>query len=175
MFVIGDLGGWAAVRSSRAVRLGLAAGVLFALLGPGRVSLASTVPGRLAIERPWCLSAAAAANAAGYLVVDNKTYISDRLTAITSPAAQRVSIHQSRVAKGLATMVALDGVEIPARTAVTFAPGGLHLMLEAVRRPFVVGERVPVILWFKVAGPIRANLVVTLRPPGSAAAPSMRM
>jgi copper(I)-binding protein len=128
----------------------------------------------LSIQTPWCLAARPGANAAGYLVIDNKGFSPDRLTAITSAAAQRVSIHESRVTGGVATMTSLDGVGIPARTAVTFGPGGLHLMLEMLRRPLSVGERVPITLWFKVAGPVRTSLVIMLHPPISARS-SMRM
>ena len=151
-----------------------AACIVGALVWAAKAALA-TPSGLLAIETPWCLPAGAAANAAGYLVIDNKGYTSDRLTAITSEVAQRVSIHESRVTAGLATMSVLGSIEIPARTNVTFAPGGLHLMLEALRRPFKVGERVPVTLWFKVHGPIRASLIVVLRPPGSQRSSTMRM
>jgi copper(I)-binding protein len=129
----------------------------------------------LAIRTPWCLAARPSANAAGYLVVENKGFTPDRLTAVTSPAARRVSIHESRVTGALATMTMLGSVEIPARTAVTFAPGGLHLMFESLRRPLNIGDRVPVTLWFKHSGPVRARLVVMLRPPVSASASPMRM
>jgi copper(I)-binding protein len=149
-------------------------GALACLLG---VALAPVAPstGVLAIHAPWCLATGPSANAAGYLVIDNRGYTPDRLTAITSPAARRVSIHQSRVNGGLATMTLLASIELPARTVVTFAPGGLHLMLEALRRPLTVGERVPVTLWFKVSGPVRTSLVVMLRPPVAAPSPTMRM
>jgi len=130
--------------------------------------------GLLAVEAPWCLPARPAANAAGYLVIDNGSDKPDRLIEITSPVARSVSIHESRVVGGLATMTALGGVAIPARTMVRFEPGGLHLMLETLRRPLSVGERVPVTLWFAVAGKVHASLRVVLRPRLSAS-PTMRM
>jgi hypothetical protein len=48
--------------------------------------------------RPGALApgGASAANADGYLLVENKGDRPDRLAAITSPLAQRVSIHESR-------------------------------------------------------------------------------
>ena len=145
-------------------------GALVCLLSAAPASLAAS-GGMLTIEAPWCLSAQPAANAAGYLVIVNKGDIPDRLTEISSPVAQSVSIHESRVAGGLATMTALGDLVIPARTSVRFAPGSLHFMLETLRRPLKVGERVPITLWFKVAGRIRANLLVVFRPPTSASLP----
>ncbi len=152
----------------------LVLGVLTCLLGAAPASAAPS-RGRLAVHAPWCLATGPSANAAGYLVIDNKGDAPDRLTTITSPAARRVSIHQSRITGGLATMTSLESIPIPARTVVTFAPGGLHLMLETLRRPLKVGERVPVTLWFKLAGPVRTSLVVMLRPPVSAPSSPMRM
>lgn len=154
--------------------LAFVVGTLACLWGGAPVSLAASA-GSLNIRNPWWLAAGPTANAAGYLVIENRDYTPDRLLAITSNAAQRVSIHESRVTGGLATMISLRSVEIPARTSITFAPGGRHLMLEVLRRPLSVGGRVPVTLWFKVAGPVRTRLVVVLRPPVGAPASSMRM
>ena len=147
---------------------------LACLSGPMHASLASAIDG-ISIQNPWCLSAGQAANGAGYLAVENKGSTPDRLMAITSPAAQHVSIHRSGLTAGMSTMIALAGVDIPARSTVTFAPGGLHLMLEALHRPISVGERVPLTLWFRVAGPRRTSLVVRLRPPVPLGPSSMRM
>jgi copper(I)-binding protein len=132
---------------------------------PGLVhALPASWRASLSVKAPWCLAARPSVNVAGYLVIYNKGYAPDRLTAITSPVAQRVSMHESKVAGGFATMTNLRSVEIPARTTVTFAPGGLHIMLEALRRPLAVGDRVPITLWFNVSGPVRTNLVVMMRP-----------
>jgi copper(I)-binding protein len=131
--------------------------------------------GSLAIEAPWCLTARPGTNAAGYLVIDNKSDAPDRLTSVTSPVAQHVSIHESRVTGGVATMALRNYVEIPGRSVISFASPGLHLMFEVLRRPLSVGERIPVTLWFRSGGPVHVDMVVTLRPLRSLPPAPMRM
>jgi copper(I)-binding protein len=148
----------------RARRTALLVGALACLANIGQTSFAAS-RSPLAAERPWCLAARPPATVAGYLAIHNTGHVSDRLTAITSPDARRVSIHQSSVVGGVASMKTLNSVEIPARATIVFAPGGLHLMFDKLRRPLDVGDRVSVTLWFKDAGPVHTHLVVLLRPP----------
>jgi copper(I)-binding protein len=42
---------------------------------------------------------------------------------------------------------------------VTFAPGGLHLMLTGVKAPIAEGARVPIVLEFEKAGKVTAVFV----------------
>jgi hypothetical protein len=60
------------------------------------------------------------------------------------------------------------GVEIPAGGAVTFEPGGLHLMFMEITAPFKDAETVPVTLTFEQGGAVEAAL--TVRKPDAAAA-----
>jgi copper(I)-binding protein len=61
----------------------------------------------------------------------------------------------------------------PGATA-TFAPGGLHLMLESLRKPVKIGDRVPVVLTFDRTGSMR--VVFDVRADAAApAAGGMRM
>ena len=45
-----------------------------------------------------------------------------------------------------------DGVVVPARSTVTFAPQGLHIMLMGLQTPLVVGENFTITLDFATAG-----------------------
>jgi len=56
----------------------------------------------------------------------------DRIIGLTSPQADRVEMHNSVTsADGMASMVRLDSVDLPAGETVTFGPGGLHVMVFA--------------------------------------------
>lgn len=55
----------------------------------------------------------------------------DRITGVSSPLAKAVEIHESTSAGGMAGMERRDVVDLPAGKAVTFGPGGLHLMVIA--------------------------------------------
>lgn len=86
-------------------------------------------------------------------VVRNGTATADTLIGVTSDAATSVAIHRSLVdAEGRSTMAAVARLAIPARSEVTFAPGGLHVMLTGLRHELRAGDRVTVTLTFARAG-----------------------
>lgn len=146
-------------------------GAVLAVVGLGA---APPRPSPIAVTQGWTRPAVAGINGAGYFTVIDRGALGDRLTGAASPAAARVSIHLSRMAAGVMTMRPLSGVDLPPRGTVSFAPGGLHLMLEGLRHPLKVGDRVPVALRFVRAGRVWAYLTVRLAPPGPAM-PGMRM
>ncbi len=61
----------------------------------------------------------------------------DRIVGVSSPEADSVEIHTSVTADGRVSMQQLAGVDLPAGETVTFAAGGMHLM---VFSPRVSGE-----------------------------------
>lgn len=65
---------------------------------------------------------------AGYFIMKGSAQ-PDQLIGVSSPAAQRVEIHRSTMADGIARMEAVGAVDLPAGHSVQFAPGGYHLML----------------------------------------------
>ncbi len=76
-----------------------------------------------------------------------------------------VSLHQTQTVGGVTSMRPVDGIPIRAGQTVVLAPGGFHLMLEGLRRPLKVGDRVPVALTFAKSGIVRAELVVRATAP----------
>lgn len=66
---------------------------------------------------------------AGYLTLTNNTADTITITDVTSPQFGKVELHQSIVEDGIARMVGLSHLEIPAGTSVVLEPGGKHLML----------------------------------------------
>jgi hypothetical protein len=136
---------------------------------PGVVAAHSTP---IAVIGAWTRPVPAGMNGAGYLTIVNRGRIADRLIGASSPAAVKVSIHQSRQVGGVMTMRAIPFLDVGAGGRVSLAPGGLHLMLEGLRRPLRVGQSLPVSLIFAVAGQVRANLIVREAAP---AMPGMAM
>src|SRR5687768_16779023 len=65
----------------------------------------------------------------------------DRLLSVTSPDANLVQIHESRIESGMMMMGELrEGLPLPAGETVTLKPGGNHLMLMGVKQPLVAGD-----------------------------------
>lgn len=52
-----------------------------------------------------------------------------QLRAVTMDVAHRVEMHESVMDKGMMTMRPMEQVDIPAKSSVTFAPGGRHVMI----------------------------------------------
>jgi copper(I)-binding protein len=97
--------------------------------------------------------------AVGYLELVNDG-AADRLVRASSPRARTVEFHESTLDKGVERMRELPSVPLPARGRVRFAPGGLHLMLLGLTRPFVAGDAVPLVLEFEKAGRVATTLLV---------------
>ena len=66
---------------------------------------------------------------AGYVSLRNNTDIEIRINKITSPAFEKIEIHESMLEDGIAKMHRLEALSIPANSSVILANGGKHLML----------------------------------------------
>jgi len=94
-----------------------------------------------------------------YLTLTTTT--ADRLVSVTSPAANLVQIHESRIESGMMMMNELkEGLPLPAVEAVALAPGGNHLMLLGVEEPLVAGDTVALTLTFESSSPVEVTATV---------------
>ena len=85
----------------------------------------------------------------------------DRLLSASSPQANLVQIHESRIESGMMMMHQLEeGLPLPAGQAVELKPGGNHIMLLAVAEPLKAGDSVPLTLTFASAGPVEVTAAV---------------
>jgi periplasmic copper chaperone A len=85
----------------------------------------------------------------------------DRLVSVTSPAANLVQIHESRIESGMMMMNELkEGLPLPAGETVALAPGGNHLMLLGVEEPLVAGDTVALTLTFESSSPVEVTATV---------------
>ena len=133
--------------------------VLAALLATG------AAPPPISVSGGWTRPALPGMTAAGYRGIVNRGSRPDRLVAASSPVAASVSLHESRMVGSVMTMRSVASLTIPPRGRVTLAPGGLHLMLEGLRRPLRAGERVPLSLRFAGVGSSQVSLSVGAGPP----------
>ena len=126
------------------------------------LSLVSTcVFSQVEIQEPWSRATPPGAKvAAGYLVVVNKSASADRLVGASSPAAARVETHVTEKQGDVMRMREVKGYEIPAKGRFELKPGGAHLMLVDIKRPFKEGEKVPLVLRFQNGGEVKTELQV---------------
>ena len=85
----------------------------------------------------------------------------DRLVSVSTPAAGRAEIHESRMESNMMMMQQLrDGLPLPAGEAVELKPGGNHIMLLAVSDPLKAGDTVVLNLTFASSPPAEVTATV---------------
>jgi copper(I)-binding protein len=94
---------------------------------------------------------------AGYLTLSNSSDAAITITKVSSPQFGAIEMHETRIEDNVSRMVALAEVKIAAGSAVSFEPGGKHLMLmrpiedlDVVTLDFHAGEDVILTLAAKV-------------------------
>jgi copper(I)-binding protein len=98
---------------------------------------------------------------AAYMNIANSGSEDDRLTGVSSPAADKAEIHASSVDdKGVAKMEMVDGVPVPAGGKAELKPGGYHIMLIGLKEPLADKENVEMVLEFQKAGKVTVNAAV---------------
>lgn len=150
-------------------------GILAAVLAIG-VSHAQT-SGTISIEQPFTRATPGNSKVgAGYLTIVNKGSEADRLVSASSPAADKVEVHEMTMQDGVMKMRALaGGLPVEAGKTVALTPGGNHLMLMGLKAPLKQGGKVPVTLKFEKAGAIDVTLdvqAIGARSPGGMSMPS---
>ena len=97
---------------------------------------------------------------AGYLVIENSGKSAERLVSATCTCAKMVTIHQTEIKNAMASMKALDGLNIPAGGTAQLAPGGAHLMIMGLKAPVKAGTMVNMTLTFAKAGRVTVPFMV---------------
>jgi len=118
--------------------------------------------GDLVISQAWSRATPGGAKVAGgYLTIENKGTVADRLVSVSADIAGKAEVHEMAVDNGVMKMRQLDkGLLIEPGKTVKFAPGGYHLMLQELKGPFKQGDKVPVTLQFEKAGKVAVSLDV---------------
>lgn len=104
---------------------------------------------------------AGAKSAAGYLEIVNAGGAADRLLGVETAIAKRAMLHATdHGADGVARMIHLDAIDIPAGGTVLLEPGGLHIMLMGLTGPLTEGDMIPATLVFERAGRVAIEFSV---------------
>lgn len=118
--------------------------------------------GDLMITQAWSRATPGGAKiGGGYLTIENKGAVADRLIGGSGDIAARVEVHEMSMKDGVMTMRPLDkGLAIEPGKTVKLAPGGYHLMLMDLKGPLKQGDKVPVTLEFEKAGKVKLSFDV---------------
>jgi copper(I)-binding protein len=143
------------------------AALCFAVLA-GRAQAQDYHLGPLRIEQPWSRTPPQAPAAAVYFTLKNTGQKADTLLGVSTPRAGEAMLHQSMQNGNTMTMREADhGVALPPGAAVRFKPGGLHVMLMALKKPLASVERFPLTLHFANAGKITIQVDVSPNEPAN--------
>ena len=129
--------------------------------------------GDVEISQPWARASATpqARTGAAYMALSNKGDTPDRLTAASTPIAERAELHTHEMDGNVMRMRPIEALEIAPGEPAVLRPGGLHLMLVGLRQPLRAGDRVPLTLTFQRGGTVEVEVAVGpvagMAPPGA--------
>ncbi|MHB8885996.1 MAG: copper chaperone PCu(A)C [Methylovirgula sp.] len=130
------------------------------LAAAATVAAAQAAATRLTLSNQWMRLILPSRPVAGYFTLTNPTAEAQTLVGATSPSCGMLMLHQSLHESGQERMVMAENIVVPAHGAVTFAPGGYHLMCTSPGKDVRKGYFVPVTLRFADGTTLTANFPV---------------
>ncbi|MEU3691952.1 copper chaperone PCu(A)C [Streptomyces narbonensis] len=94
--------------------------------------------------------------AGGFLTITNGSGTADKLTSVTSPISDDVTIHETKDQK----MVEVKSFDIPANGELKLERGGNHIMFMELKKKPKQGEKVSIELHFEKSDPIKVDVPV---------------
>jgi copper(I)-binding protein len=150
---------------------------LLALVSPALVSSAlagDAKLGQIEITTAWARATPPRPPVGGaYMTITNSGAESDHLIGASSGIAKTVELHTHVKDGAVMRMSALSSIEVPAGKSVSFAPGGLHVMLIGLAAPLKEGTSFPLVLEFANAG--KVSVSVDVKAIGAASPASANM
>lgn len=121
------------------------------ITGKDTAGLAKKSPGDVvAIMNAWVRQAYRGAKVnAGYMTLVNVGSKEVKLEKIESDAFKKIEIHEMAMVNGLMEMHEVNELPVPAKSQVSFQPGGMHLMLMGPQKHFTAGQKIDMTLTFK--------------------------
>lgn len=103
----------------------------------------------LEVTNAWArVSLASNNNSAAYMTINNPT--NKQITILGASAADvanNVELHKSFVdEKGVIRMASIDKIVVPAKSSISLAPGGIHIMLFELKRKLSAGDNFKIVL-----------------------------
>jgi copper(I)-binding protein len=114
----------------------------------------------LSVRGAWMRAMPGNLPAAGYFTLHNSGSSEAILTGAQSPACGMLMLHKSTSENGMAGMMDMPTVSVPAGGEARFVPGGLHLMCMDPRATLKPGRTVPVRLQFAGGKAVEASFAV---------------
>ncbi|MFE7549129.1 copper chaperone PCu(A)C [Streptomyces gardneri] len=94
--------------------------------------------------------------AGGFLTITNGSGAADKLTSVTSPLSDDITIHESKDQK----MRQVKSFDIPANGELKLERGGNHIMFMELKKKPKQGDKVSIELHFEKSDPIKVDVPV---------------
>ncbi|WP_426364911.1 copper chaperone PCu(A)C [Streptomyces sp. E-08] len=94
--------------------------------------------------------------AGGFLTIKNDSDTADKLTSVTSPLSDDITMHETKNQK----MQQVKSFDIPANGELSLARGGNHIMFMELKNKPKQGEKVSIELHFEKSDPIKVDVPV---------------
>jgi copper(I)-binding protein len=132
------------------------------ILSAAAIALLATpaLAGNLTVSNGWFRALPVNLPSGGYFTLHNGGTANATLTGASSPACGMLMLHKSESMNGMASMMDMPSVPVPAGGNATFAPGGYHLMCMQPTPAMKPGASVPVALLFADGSKLSANFAV---------------
>ncbi|HJS18426.1 MAG TPA: copper chaperone PCu(A)C [Anaerolineales bacterium] len=105
--------------------------------------------GEVEAHQIWVRPTAQGENAAVYLTIHNHSATADELIGASSPVADVVEIHESKMENDVVQMSMISSIPLGPDEEAILTPGGYHIMLIDINQELVLGEHIGLILHFK--------------------------
>jgi copper(I)-binding protein len=116
--------------------------------------------GQIAVDHPWA-RATSGRTGAVFLQIENTGTALDRLIAAEAPdVAERAELHVHQHDGDVMRMRKVEAIDIAAGATVALMPNHAHVMLVALTRRLVEGDRFTLFLIFEQAGLIEVEVRV---------------
>ena len=120
---------------------------------------AAAQTGAVEVANAWARATPGMADTgAAYLTLQSPT--DDRLTGVTTPAAEKAELHVMKMNGGIMEMRPLAAIDLPAGQKITLKPGAMHIMLLGLRAPLRAGQSFALTLHFAKAGAREVSVAV---------------
>lgn len=126
--------------------------------------------GDLKIRHPWARTTVVGAPIGGVFMTISSAK-DDQLLNAETDLADKVEIHEMKMADGVMKMRAVASLPLAAGAEIKLAPGGYHIMLFGLKRQLIEGEKFPMKLTFSRAGVVNVEVKVENMSYGMASAP----
>jgi periplasmic copper chaperone A len=112
------------------------------------VLLSNALYAQVQVKEAWIRPSVEGQNATGAFM-QLKSMKKRTLVKVSTPQAKTVEIHEMKMDGGMMKMRAIEGLDLPVGKMVELKPGGYHIMMFDLEKPFTKGQKVPLTLKFK--------------------------